>query len=204
MSSRVKAALKLSSLTPESKVTKAQGIIDAMQASANFPAADMPINYSNLQSMIDNLHNAIIATNAGTVIATSNMHDAERMLISTFNVIKAHVELVANSLPDPSGVILSANLQVAINGGGSGVTELTLEAIGSGSILIKIPRATDEKAFIYEVSTDGTNFSKVRASTLTKVTIGGYTPASTIYVRYYAINKIGETPVSQVKSIIVL
>lgn len=204
MNVRKKSALKLSSLTAESKVTKTQGIIDAMQASGNFPASDMPINYSNLQTIIDNLHNAIIAANAGTVQSTSAMHEQERILISAFNVIKAHVDYVANNSVDAEGVILSAGLQVAALAGSSGVTILTLEAQGNGKVVIKVPRGPDEKAFVFEVSTDGTSFTKVKSSTLTKVEISGYTPGSTIYVRYYAINKQGETALSEIKSTIVL
>lgn len=204
MITRKKPALKLSSLTPESKVTKAQGIIDAMSASANFPDSTMPMPYATIQTLVNNLQNSILATNAGTTTSTNNMHEQERILISAFNLIKAHVEIVANAHADPVGIILSAGMQVADNGGGSGVTELTLEAAGSGEVVIKVPRGPDEKAFIYEVSLDGTSFTKVRTSTLTKVTVGGYTPGSTLYVRYHAINKLGETPDSMVKTVIVL
>ena len=204
MSNRKKAALKLNSLTPESKVTKAQGILDAMQASGNFPANNMPMSYSSLQTIIDNLHNAILATNTGTTTSTSNMHEQERILMSAYNLIKAHVEFVANSSVDASGIIVSAGMQVAVTGGANAVTVLTLEASGNGEVIIKVPRGQDEKAFIFEASTDGTAFSKVRSSTLTKVTISGYSPGSTIYVRYFAINKIGETTTSQVVSAIVL
>ena len=45
----------------------------------------------------------------------------------------------------------------------------------------------------------GATFLRVRSSTLTKVTISGYTPGSTIYVRYHAIDKVGETALSGVK-----
>src|SRR3989344_8681991 len=117
MSNRKKAALKLNSLTPESKVTKAQGILDAMQASGNFPANNMPMSYSSLQTIIDNLHNAILATNTGTTTSTSNMHEQERILMSAYNLIKAHVEFVANSSVDASGIIVSAGMQVAVTGG---------------------------------------------------------------------------------------
>lgn len=204
MNSKQKVALKLSGLTPESKVTKAQGILDAMQASGNFPASDMPISYTKLQSAIDNLHNAILATNSGTPLATSAMHDAERVLINYFNVIKAHVEMLANSLPDAVSVILSAGMQVVVNGGPNAVSELTLEAAGAGNVVVRVPRGKDEKAFVFEISTDGTNFSKLRSSTLTKITIGGYAPGSTISMRYYAIVKTGDTPVSAAKSIMVV
>lgn len=204
MNSRKRVALKLSSLTAESKVTKTQGIIDAMQASGNFPASDMPINYANLQTIVDNLHNAILATNTGTVQSTSVMHEKERMLISAFNVVKAHVEFVANNSVDAQGIILSAGMQVAVSNGSNGVTTLTLEAGGNGKVVIKVPRGPDEKAFVFEASTDGASFTKVKSSTLTKVEISGYTPGSTLYVRYFGINKQGETAISEVKSLIVL
>jgi hypothetical protein len=40
-----KAALGLSSLNPDSKVTRAEIISATMLASGNFPAATMPISY---------------------------------------------------------------------------------------------------------------------------------------------------------------
>ncbi len=204
MSTRVRAAIKLGSLTPEGKVTKTQGILDAMQASGNFPLSDMPITYSTLQTLVDNLHNAIIATNSGSPSATSNMHEQERVLVNAFNFIKSHVEYVANNTLDPATMIVSAGMQVATQGGANGVTELTLEALGNGKLQVRIPRGTDEKAFVYEISADGATFNKATSSSLTKITISNLQPASTIYIRYYAIGKNGEGAISQVKNVIVV
>lgn len=205
MNTRIKAALKLNGLTPESKVTKAQGIINAMQASGNFPAGSMPITYSNLQTIIDNLHTAILATNDGGSSSVSNMHEQERILVGAFNLIKSHVEFVANNNVDPATTITSAGLQVVPNGGFNGVSELTLAAAGNGTVTVRIPRGQDEKAFVFEKSTDGgASFSKAASSSLTKISIGGLQPASTVHVRYYAIGKNGEGAMSQAKYIIVL
>lgn len=203
MSTRLKAAMRLSNLTPDSKVTRAQGIIDAMQASGNFPDNEMTVSYSRLQTLIDNLHNAILATNAGTTSSTTNMHEQERILLSAFNLVKAHVEYVANNSLDAATIITSAGMQVAVTGGANAVTELTLEAIGNGTITVKVPRGKDEKAFIFELSTDGTSFTKIICSALTKVNIANLTPASTVYIRYSAISKTGEGAISQAKSVIV-
>src|SRR3989344_6525907 len=96
MNSRIRAALKSNSLTPEGKVTGAQSIIDGMQANGNFPASGMPITYSSLQNLINNLHNAIVAANNGTSSDTSNMHEQERILSNAFSLIKSHVEYIAN------------------------------------------------------------------------------------------------------------
>ena|SRR3989344_5983994 len=103
---------------------------------------------------------------------------------------------------DPATVIISAGLQVASQGGSNGVTELTLSA--DGKLTIRVPRGKNEKAFVYETSSDGATFSKAASSSLTKITINNLIAASTIYVRYYAISKIGESAVSQAKSVIVL
>jgi hypothetical protein len=205
MSNKLKAVLGLSILTPEAKVTRAQGIKDDMQASGNFPNAQMPVTYTVIQSLIDNLHNAIIATNAGTVTSTSDMHEQERMLITAFNLVKAHVEYVANLTTDAGTVITSAGMQVLqIGGGGNGVSELTLDAMGNGSVMVRVPRGTGEKAFVYEMSADNVSFTKVTSSSLVKITISGRTPGSTLYVRYYSISNNGEGATSQVKSVIVV
>src|ERR1700741_920267 len=98
---KMKSALKLSSLTPESKVTKTEGILDNMENSGNFPNNQMPITYSSGRSLINNLRNAILATNNGTVNSTAVMHEQERILVSAFNLIKAHVDFVANTSPNP-------------------------------------------------------------------------------------------------------
>lgn len=204
MSTRLRAAIKLSSLTPEGKVVKTQGILDAMQASGNFQANEMPISFSTLQTLVDNLHNAILATNNGSVTSTSNMHEQERILVNAFNFIKSHVEYIANNTLDAATIITSAGMQVATQSGSNGVTELTLEALGNGKLQVRIPRGADEKAFVYEISTDGTTFTKATSSSLTKITISNLQAASTVYIRYYAISKNGEGATSQAKSVIVL
>ncbi len=176
-----------------------------MQASGNFPSNEMPITYSSLQTLVDNLHTAILATNSGSTSSTSNMHEQERMLVNGFNFIKSHVEYTSNNSLDPPTMITSAGMQVSTTGGANnGVTELTLSADGNGKITIRIPRGKDEKAFVFETSTDGIGFSKATSSSLTKVSIAGLTAATTVYVRYYAISKTGEGAVSQAKSVIVL
>lgn len=204
MKTRVKATLGLSGLTPDGKVTKAQGVIDAMQSSGNFPNSDLPLSYSSLQTIVDNLHNAILATNAGTTVNTSDMHEQERILVIAFNLVKAHVEFVANNSSTPETIITSAAMQVTVNGGSNAVSELTLQAAGNGSVVVRVPRGKDEKAFVFEKSSDGVAYSKVTSSSLTKITINGLQTASTVYVRYYAISKNGEGEMSAAKSVIVL
>ena len=201
----VKAVLGLSLLSPADKVIKAQNIKDSMQSSGNFLASNMPITYLILQTLITNLHNAIVAATNGTPTDTAYMHEQERMLVSAFNVIKSHVEMVANSnSANAASIITSAGMQVATSGGFNAVSELTLEAIGNGKLQIRVPRQTGEKAFVYENSADGITWTEFASSTITKVTLSNQTPGSTVYIRYYAINKTGKTPYSQTKNAIVL
>ena len=204
MTTKIKAILGLNNLTPEGKVTKAQGFVDSMQVSPHFPAGQMPLSYPVLQTVIDDLHNAIIAANAGTTTSTSDMHEKERLLILTFNLVKAHVELTANNTADPATVITSAGMQIAGVGGSVAVSELTLDAMGNGSVIIKVPRNNNEKAYVYEMSTDNTTFTKITSTSLAKISITGQVPGSTVYVRYYSIGKEGESAMSQPKSIMVI
>ncbi|MCD6066304.1 MAG: hypothetical protein K0S33_1130 [Bacteroidetes bacterium] len=132
--------------------------------------------------MIDNLHNAILTTNSGVAGSTSDMHGKERMLVTAFNLIKAHVEYVANQNPDAETYITSAGMQVMQSGGASPVSELTLDAPGNGVVIVRVPRGIGEKAFVYEMSTDNTGFTKVTSSTLAKITISAQQPGSTLYV----------------------
>ncbi len=204
MTNLVKAALGLTSLSAEGKVVKTQSIKDAMQSSGNFLDANMPIKYAAIQTIITNTHNAVIAATGGTSADTSFMHEQERILVSAFNFIKAFVERTANSNVNPGMVITSAGMQVAVVGGSSGVTELTLDAIGNGKLQVRVPRGTDEKAFMYEYSTDNTTWQELTASSLTKVTLSNQTPGSTIYVRYYGISKNGKNAYSQAKSLMII
>jgi hypothetical protein len=204
MKTIVKAALGFNNLSPEGKVIKAQSMKDGMQASGNFPASTMPITYPSIQTIITNLHTAAVAANNGTTTDTSFMHEQERILVSAFNFIKAHVEFVANNTTDAATVIVAAGMQVAAIGGANGVSELTLDAIGNGTLQVRVPRQTDQKAFVFEYSADGATWVDLTSSSLTKVTLANQTPGSNIYVRYYGISKTGKGAYSQTKSAIVL
>jgi hypothetical protein len=201
----LKAILGLSKLSPADKVIKAQNIKDSMQSSGNFLASNMPITYLILQTLITDLHNAIIAAANGTPTDTAYMHEQERMLVNAFNLIKSHVEMVANNnSANAASIITSAGMQVATLGGSNAVSELTLEALGNGKIKIRIPRQTGEKAFIFESSTDNITWTEVLFSSTTTVTLSNQTPVSTIYIRYSAISKTGKGASSQSKSVVVL
>lgn len=201
----IKAFLGFSTLTPSDKVVKAQNIKDSMQSSGNFLASNMPITYLILQNLITNLHNAIVAATNGTPADTAYMHEQERMLVVAFNLVKAHVEMVANaSGSNATSIITSAGMQVAASGGANAITELNVTALGNGKMQIRIPRQTGEKAFVFESSADGTTWVEFASSTETKIRLDNQTPASTVYVRYYAINKTGKSAYSQAKSAIVL
>ena len=204
MKTRVRVAMKLTSLSAQGKTIKAQSIKDAMQSSGNFPATSMPVSYGALQTLITNLHNAVVAADNGTTTDTSYMHEQERILISAFNFIKAYVEMEANNATDPATIITSAGMQVAVNGGQNAVNELTLDAIGGGTLQIRIPRLTDEKAFVFESSTDGTSWTEAIVTTLTKTELKSLAPGSTVYIRYYAISKTGKSVYSTVKNAIII
>jgi hypothetical protein len=205
MSTHLKAVLGLSKKTPETKVTRSQTILDAMQNSGNFADEDLPVSYSNSQSAIDNFGSAIVAANGinASSADTNRMHEEERQLMGIFNLLRSHVEYVANQTADPASIITSAGMTVATPGGQNAVSDLTLDAPGNGKITVRVPRREGEKAFAFEVSTDGVSFTKVTSSSVTKVTLSGYTYGSTIHVRYYGISKEGEGEMSQSKSVLV-
>ncbi len=201
----LKAILGLSKLSPADKVIKSQNIKDSMQSSGNFLASNMPITYLILQTLITDLHNAIIAAANGTPTDTAYMHEQERMLVNAFNLIKSHVEMVANNnSANAASIITSAGMQVATLGGSNAVSELTLEALGNGKIKIRVPRQTGEKAFIFESSTDNITWTEVLFSSNTTITLSSQIPVSTIYIRYSAISKTGKGASSQSKSVVVL
>ena len=205
MNNLIKSVLGFSNLSINDKVTKAQNIKDSMQSSGYFPASSMPITYPAIQTLITNLHNASVVASNGTTTDTVYMHEQERVLLSAFNFLKAHIELVANNTTTPNAIITAAGLQVAVNGGNNGVTDLTLNAIGNGKLQVTVPRQASEKAFVYEYSTDGgTTWLELISSSLSKVTLSNQTPGSNISVRYYSISKIGKGAYSQTKSAIIV
>ena len=205
MNNLIKSVLGFSNLSINDKVTKAQNIKDSMQSSGYFPASSMPITYPAIQTLITNLHNASVVASNGTTADTVYMHEQERVLLSAFNFLKAHIELVANNTTTPNAIITAAGLQVAVNGGNNGVTDLTLNAIGNGKLQVTVPRQASEKAFVYEYSTDGGNtWLELISSSLSKVTLSNQTPGSNISVRYYSISKTGKGAYSQTKSAIIV
>ena len=193
MKTKSKAVLGIAKMTPEGKVVTTQNIINAMQASGNFPDANMPIHYAALQTLNTDLHNAIVAANNGSPTATSQMHEEERKLTMAFNLIKMHVEIVSNNATDPDTMILSSGMGLSANSGLTAVTELTLDAIGNGVVQIRVPRATAEKAFYYQYATaaDPNNWQEVCYSTLTKIQLPNQTPGAVVHIRYASISKDG-------------
>jgi hypothetical protein len=198
-----KAALGLRALNPDAKVTRVAFMSTSMQASGNFPAAIMPVSYGTQATLKTNLDNAVVAAGSGAPGSVSHMHEQERLLISAWNFIKAHVENVANASADPKTVIESAGMTVVVNPGSSPVTELTLTATGNGTVSVSVPRNTGEAAFEFQYSTDGTVFTEFASSKLATVELKNQTPGATIYFRFAAIGK-SKGGYSQAKSVIVL
>lgn len=201
----IRIALRLSNLSAADKVTMAQNIKDSMQGSGNFPASTMPISYPTLQNYITNLHQANIAAINGTPTDTAYMHEQEHILVSALNFLKSHVEYVANTnSATTASIIASAGMQIASTGGNNVVSELTLEAIGNGKLQIRVPRQTNEKAFVFESSTDGITWVEFASNSLTKITLSNQALGSTVYVRFAAISKTGKGGYSQPKSAIIV
>lgn len=205
MSTKFKAALKMSNMSPDDKVTTGTNIVNSITAApAYFPASSLPIPLASLTACVNNLHTAILGTASGTAGSISNMHEKERILLSMFGVLRAWVEMQANNTADPKTVIEAAGMTAVQGNGGSSVTELTITALGNGEMQVSVPRSTGEAAFIYEYSGDGgTTWAEFTCSKLATVSLKGQTPASTLLFRYTPIGKTrGAT--SQSKSAIVL
>lgn len=205
MNIKLKAALKMSTLSPDGKVTTAQNIINSVTAaSVYFPPASLPIPLASLSNSVNNLHNAIIATGSGAAGSVSNMHEKERILLSMFNVLRSYVEMQANNTADPKTIIEAAGMSAVKGGGGASVTELTLTALGNGEVQVSVPRNTGEASFIYQYSSDGgTTWQEFECSKLATVSIKNQTPAATLNFRYAAVGKT-KGAFGQSKSVIVL
>jgi hypothetical protein len=205
MATKFKAALKMSTLSPDGKVTSGQNIINSIVASPTyFPTNTLPLPPNSVTAALTNLHNSILATASGAQGSISNMHEKERIVISVFNVLRAYVEMQANNTSDPQTVIEAAGMVASKNNGGTLVTELTLTATGNGSIQVSVPRNVGESAFVYQYSSDGgTTWQEFECSKLATVSLKNQTPASTLWFRYAAIGK-AKGAFSQTKSVIVL
>ena len=205
MNSKLKAALKMSTLTPDGKVTTGQNIINSIQANATyFPVASLPLPLASLQTGITNLHNAIIATGSGMAGTTSNMHEKERLVLSLFNLMRAYVEMQANNTTNPQTIIEAAGMVAVSITGGAPVTELTITALGNGTMQISAPRQKGEVSFIYQYSNDnGATWLEIDCSKLATIYQKNQTPASTLLYRFAAVGKT-KGAFSQVKSAIVL
>ena len=119
MVTKLKAALKMSTLNPDGKVTLGQNIINSIVATPTyFPTASLPLPAASAIVAINNLHNAILATASGTAGSISNMHEKERIVVSVFNVYRAYVEMQANNTTDAKTVIEAAGMIAVKNAGG--------------------------------------------------------------------------------------
>lgn len=205
MTTKLKAALNMSKLSPDGKVTTGQNIINSIVAAPTyFPTSSLPLPTSSATTAINNLHNAILATGSGTQGSISNMHEKERIVLSIFNVLRAYVEMQANNTTDPQTVIEAAGMTVAKSGGNTSVTELSIVPLGNGVLQVSVPRNTGEKAFVYQYSTDGgTTWLEFECSTLATVELKNQTPANTLHFKYAPITKT-KGAFSQAKSAIVL
>jgi hypothetical protein len=205
MNTKLKAALKMSTLSPDGKVTTGQNIINSMVAAVNyFPTASLPLPIASMTSCINNLHNAILATASGTQGSISNMHEKERIVLSIFNVVRAYVEMTANNTSDPQTVIEAAGMTSSKSGGNTSVTELTIVALGNGILQVSVPRQSGESAFVYQFSSDNeTSWQEFECSKLATIQLKNQTPASTLFFRYAAVGKT-KGAFSQTKSAIVL
>lgn len=205
MNTKLKAALKMSTQSPDGKVTTGQNIITSMMAAPTyFAPSTLPLPFASMTACITNLHNAILATGSGSAGSISNMHEKERIVTSIFNVVRAYVEMVANNTTDPQTVIEAAGMFAVKANGGSSVSELTITALGNGVLQVSVPRNTGESSFIYQYSTDGgTTWLEFECSKLATVQLTNQTPASTLFFRYAAIGKT-KGGFSQTKSAIVL
>ena len=198
MKTKSKAVLGIAKMTPEGKVVTTQNIINAMQASGNFPDANMPIKYATLQTLNTDLHNAIVAANNGSTAATSQMHEEERKLTMAFNLIKMHVEIVSNNAADPDTVILSSGMGLSGNSGQIAVTDLTVDAIGNGIVQIRVPRTIAEKAFCYQyaLASDPNNWQNIGFYSLSKIQFPNQTPGSQLIFAMPALPRTGWDPLA--------
>ncbi len=196
-----RAVLGLSGLNPDGKVTRAEVILAAMQASGNFPANLMPVTYAMLAVLIANLHNSILTAASGAAGSADQMHEQERLLVSAFNFVRAFVEETANA--NPAAIIQSASMTVYTSGGNTAVTEQTLTAMGNGVIQVCVPRHIGEAAFEYQYSTDGITWIEFVSSKLATVELTNQTPGVTLYFKFAPISK-AKGPFSQAKSIMVV
>ena len=205
MTTKLKAALNMSKLSPDGKVTTGQNIINSIVASPTyFPTTSLPLPMASATAAITNLHNAILATASGSQGSISNMHEKERIVLSVFNVIRAYVEMQANNTTDPQTVIEAAGMTVNKGGGGSPVTELTIVPLGNGILQVSVPRNTGDKAFMYYYSNDGGNtWLEFECSSLATIQLKNQTPASTLQFKFAPIGKT-KGGYSQVKTAIVL
>ncbi|MEQ1733903.1 MAG: hypothetical protein ABL940_09525 [Bacteroidia bacterium] len=206
MNTKFKAALKMSTLTPDGKATKAEHVVTLMALATNyFPTANLPLPLANVTTAINNLHTAILTAAKGTVGSVSHMHETERVLVQLLSVLRAYVEMVANNSIDAKTIIEAAGMDAVKNGGGgTPVSELTITSLGNGAVQISVPRNTGEKAFIYQYSTDGgTTWLELDYSYLATITLRNQTPATVLHFRFAPISKT-KGAYSQAKSGIVL
>lgn len=204
MKIKYKAALGMSKLNPDGVVTKGKNNLTLMNTAPAFAGISWPIPLGTADAALNDLHDSIILAANGTPGSVSNMHEKQRIVVSVFNVFKPFVEMIANNTADPKTVIESVGMSAVVLGGSTPVTDLTVTAIGNGTVEISVPRQAGETAFIYQFSSDGgSTWQDVEFSKLATIQHKNQTPASTLRYRFAAIAKT-KGGFSQSKSVIVV
>lgn len=189
MTIKLKAALKMSALTPEGKVVKGRNIVDLMKDSALFKEKELPMSYSSMSTALDRLQNSINEAAKGLPGSLSYMREQERIVISIFSLMRSYVEMIANDTTNPRNVIEAAGMSVIEYSGGTPITELTLAAPGNGVVQVTVPRAKGTVAFVYQYSSDGVNWHGLDISKLATIQLKGQTPGVTLSFRYASVEK---------------
>lgn len=162
---------------------------------------------ATITANVNALEVASIAAAGGGPDDTANMHAKEVVLDLSMKLLGAYVEGIANATPiTAEAIILSAGMGVKGQGGQT-TLDFDVQSTGNPGELRVIRQAVSRGAYEFQMSTDPTNetnWQKIYRGTRGRILKTGLTSATRYFFRAMAIDKNGESPWSDVKSMVAL
>lgn len=197
---KIKVSLYFIQLSIAEKITYFLNVIAKMTGNVFFPEPDIPL--AEVKTSVDTLSASYLASRDGSHTAISKLHDDEDATDHLFRILAAYVDRIADG---DETKILSAGFQgtsqptphqkadlVVVDGPNSGSAKLVAKAIAGA------------RAYIWQISINGTDWTTVDTTTRSSYEMDGLPVAEIRYFRVAGVTPEGTTDfTAPVKKVIV-
>ncbi len=199
---RTLVSLKLPRSVP-ALITLAKTIVTEMTGNQNFPTTDPPL--PTVTGGINDLDTAEHAAVMRTKGAVAARNEKRAVLVQMLQGLKGTVQKGADANPEQAGsIIQSAGMSVRKQAAHKKRGFAVAPGAVTGTVKLTTASAGHRSSYEWQFSTDGGKTWQNAPSTIqAKTTILGLQPGATVYFRFRAVIKTGETDWSEPLSIIV-